>query len=171
MKTDEPKPPPRNWTSARLESLTGSQVKALLEVASESRPGSAEPVKVNVIEEERLLDEMTRARADSNAGLLDRASKEGTAVEELVRIKDLAKVLIKESDNGSQREAARLLYQVAVAAALVHHAVSISGRPIQKQHLLYDRLAAEWAGHPFGRLFGEAAARSTNAHVSTLKSE
>lgn len=169
MKSEDPKR--RNRTTARLESLTGSQVKALLVVASESRLPSAETVKRNVMEEERLLDDMTRARGDSSGGLLDRASNEATAVEELVRIKDLAKVLITESDDGRQREAARLLYQVAVAAALVHHAASISGRPIQKQLLLYERLAAEWAGHPFGRLFGEAAARSTNVHVSTRKPE
>jgi hypothetical protein len=165
MKAEDPKRP-RNWTTARLESLTGSQVKALLVVASASRAHSAEPPKKDAAEDERLLAEMSRAHGDSTAGLLDKVSNEVTSVEELIRIKNLAKVLMKESGDSRHLEAARLLYHVAVAAAFVYHAASISGRPIRKQQLLYDRLAETWTGHAIGRLFGRAAA-SAGARVST----
>jgi hypothetical protein len=152
MKSDDPKPPPPRWSTARLESLTGSQMKALLGVASGTRPPSAARPARTVAEDERLL-------ADMNRALLDKALNESTAVEELIRIKDLAKVLIKEADGTRQREAARLLYHVAVAAAFVHHGARISGRSMLKQEVLYDRLAATWAEHPIGRLFSQAAAR------------
>ncbi len=168
MKSDDSKLPTRNWT-ARLESLTGSQVKALLVVASESREPSAEALNRGATEDEALLDEMCRAHAGSNTGLLDKASNEATDVAELMRIKTLAKELIKEAGDSRQREAARLLYHVAIAAAFVHHGQSISGRPVEKQQLLFDRLAVTWAGHTIGRLFGEAAARSTNSQASTPK--
>lgn len=173
MKSNNSKPPSRTWTPARLESLSGSQVKALLVVASQSgvqsRLPSAESLESNV---DRLLADMSRAHEGSNAGLLDQASNEATAVGELVRIKDLAKVLIEEAPDNRHREAARLLYHAAVAAAFVHHGASISGRPMQKQQLLYDRLAATWAGQTIGRLFREAAAlinsqdSSRNSQVS-----
>jgi hypothetical protein len=170
MTSDDSKLPTRNWT-ARLESLSGSQVKALLMVASESREPSVEALKKGAAEDEALLDEMSRAHAGSNAGLLDKASNESTDVAELTRIKNLAKELIKEAGDSRQREAARLLYHVAVAAAFVHHARSISGRPVEKQQLLFDRLAVTWAGHTIGRLFTEAAARSANYQASTPKPE
>jgi hypothetical protein len=146
-------------------------VKALLVVASASRQPSVEAQKDDPAEDEAILDEMTRAHSGSNAGLLGKASNESTDVAELIRIKDLAKALITESGDSRQREAARLLYHVAVAAALVHHDQSISGRPLQKQQTLFDKLAVAWAGHSIGRLFGEAAARSTNSHSSISKSE
>jgi hypothetical protein len=159
MNSDAGKPPPRNWTTARLESLTASQVKALLVVASGSR-AAAQSSPRNAEEEDRLLADMSRAHAGANDRLLDKASNEATPVDELIRIKNLAKALIKESGDSRQRDAARLLYHAAVAAAFVHHAAAISGRPIHKQRLLYERFAAAWAGHAIGRVFGEAAARA-----------
>jgi hypothetical protein len=169
MTSDDSKPTRRDWT-ARLESLTGTQMKALLVVASESRQSSAEALKKGADADQALLDEMTRAHAGSNAGLLEKASNEATDVAELIRIKDLAKDLIKESDDSRQREAARLLYHVAVAAAVVHHAESISGRSRQKQQLLFEKLAAAWAGHTIGQLFADASERTAGAHTSSSES-
>jgi hypothetical protein len=130
-----------------------------------------EALKGDAAEDEALLDEMTRAHGGSDAGLLEKASNEATDVAELTRIKNLAKELIKEAGDSRHRETARLLYHVAVAAAFVHHARSISGRPVEKQQLLFDRLAVTWAGHTIGRLFGEAASRIANSQASTPKSE
>jgi hypothetical protein len=158
MNSDAGKPP-RNWTTARLESLTASQVKALLVVASGSR-AAAQSSPRNADEEDRLLADMSRAHGGANDRLLDKASTEATPVDELIRIKNLAKTLINEAGDSRQRDVARLLYHVAVAAAFVHHAAAISGRPIEKQRLLYERFAAAWAGHAIGRVFGEAAARA-----------
>jgi hypothetical protein len=169
MTSDDSKPTRGNWT-ARLESLTGTQMKALLVVASESRQSSTEALKKGADTDQALLDDMTRDRAGSNAGLLEKASNGSTGVAELTRIKDLAKDLIKESDDSRRREAARLLYHVAVAAAVVHHAESISGRSTQKQQLLFEKLAAAWAGHTIGQLFADAAARTAGSRSSSSES-
>jgi hypothetical protein len=135
------KPPISNWTTANLESLSGSQVKALLRVASESPLGDVE----------HLLGE--------HADLLSTAMEQTTPVQELTRIKNVAKVLIENAEDGARREAARLLYHASVAAAFVRHGATISGRPMQKQQPVYEGLAAAWGGSAIGRLFAEAAAR------------
>jgi hypothetical protein len=140
----------QSWTSARLASLDGSRVKALLLVALESAAQSDEPPVEKAAEAVRLLG--------SSGGLLDRAAAATTPVEELIRIKDRAKVLMKEAVDAPRRDAARLLYHLTVAAAFVHHGAAISGRPMSRQLRLYERFAAAWAGHAFGRLFDGAAA-------------
>lgn len=132
MKPDDSK------IAARFESLTGSQVKALFLVASGSDLAS---------ETEQLLAT---------------ATKDTTPVEELIRLKERAKVLIKEAADNRHREEARLLYHAAVASAFVRHGATISGRPMLKQQTLYERLAETWDGHPIGQLFREAAARARN---------
>ena len=132
-----------NWTNARLESLTVSQVKALLLVASESPP-----------------DWGTMPHKE----LLETAAHEATSVQELTRIKESAKVLMKQAEEGPEREAAQLLYHLAVAAAFVRHGAEISGRPMRKQQALYERFAATWADQPMGELFREAAARVAGAN-------
>lgn len=149
----------RDWTSGRLESLTGAQVKALLRVASGvQRAGAAAPDS-QAADTTRLIADLGRAAGESDPGLLDRAARETTPVAELTRIKDRAKALVKAADDLPHREAAQLLYHVAVAAAFVHHGVAISSRPAHKQHALYERFAASWGEHRIGRLFREAAAR------------
>jgi len=118
--------------------LSESQVKALLIVASKSRPGSTAPY----------------------AGLLDEAVKETTTVQELAALKEQAKGFLKEPADRRHRAAATLLYHVAVAAAFVRHGAQISGRPMRKQQPLYQQFADTWAGHPIGQLFREAARRA-----------
>jgi hypothetical protein len=117
--------------------LTESQVKALLIVASKSRRPSVSPY----------------------SALLDKAIDRHTSVDELTGIKEQAKGFLKESGDGSRRDAATLLYHVAVAAALMYHAASISGRPMHKQQRLYEKFAETWAGHAIGQLFHDAARR------------
>ena len=126
-----------NWTNDRLDSLTGTQLKALLLVAADAPP-----------------DLETIPYAD----LLKTAADETTAVAELTRIKDAAKMLAKQAEDGAHRDAAQLVYHVAVVAAFVRHGVAISGRPMRKQQALYERFAATWAGHSIGDLFRQAAA-------------
>jgi hypothetical protein len=117
--------------------LTESQVKALLMVASKSRRQSPAPY----------------------AGLLDRAANETTTVEELAGFKEQAKGFLATASDGRHREAATLLYHLAVAAAFVRHGASISGRTMHKQQKLYEKFAATWGGDPIGQLFREAARR------------
>jgi len=114
-----------------------SQVKALLIVATKSRRPSTAPY----------------------SGLLDQAAKETTTVQELASIKEQAKAFLKEAADSRHRDAATLLYHVAVASAFVRHGAEISGRPIRKQQQLYEKFAETWAGHPIGELFREAARR------------
>ena len=117
--------------------LTRAQVRALLVVATKSSRRSAQPF----------------------ADLLDAAAKPTTAVAELVRIKDLAKRQLEGAPDHRQREAATLLYHLAVASAFVHHDAMISGRPMRKQRALYQQFAAAWEGRPIGQIFQDAAAR------------
>jgi hypothetical protein len=144
--------------------LSESQVKELLIVASESGTHSPAPSIANASDVERLLAEMNRAADGSPASLLAEATTETASVQELTRIKERAKVLMKEAADSRHLEAARLLYHVTVVAAFVHHGAVISGRPMRKQQRLYERLAETWAGRPIGRLFREAATRVADAN-------
>ena len=143
-------------TRAQLESLTGSQVKALLMVAADPHLDGATSAP-NAADVERLLADMSGSRSPRE--LLATAANETTSVEELVRIKELAKAWAGDAVDGPHRDAARLLYHVAVAAAFVHHGAAISGRPLRKQQLLYETFADAWTGHSIGRVFREAATR------------
>ena len=118
--------------------FTRAQVKALLLVASKTRPGEANPY----------------------ADLLEAAIKETTPVAELAQIKEQAKTYLKDAPDRRHREAATLLYHAAVASAFVHHSALISGRPMRKQEALYKQFADAWDGRPLGRIFREAAARA-----------
>ena len=118
--------------------FTRAQVKALLLVASKTRPGEAHPY----------------------ADLLEAAIKETTPVAELAQIKEQAKTYLKDAPDRRHREAATLLYHAAVASAFVHHSALISGRPMRKQEALYKQFADAWDGRPLGRIFREAAARA-----------
>jgi hypothetical protein len=117
--------------------LSESQVKALLIVASKSRRPTTAPY----------------------ADLLDKAAAPATTVEELADIKEQAKGFLKHAADSRHRDAATLLYHVAVAAAFVRHGAEISGRPMRKQLRLYETFAETWAGHPIGQVFREAARR------------
>jgi hypothetical protein len=143
---------------ARLESLTGSQLKALLMVAADPDVQDAASAQADL---ERLLTEMSGSSQNAGAELIATAANQTTSVEELVRIKELAKTWAANAADSPHREAARLLYHIAVAAAFVHHAAAISGRPLRKQQFLYEKFAEAWTGHPIGRVFREAAAGVT----------
>lgn len=142
-------------TRGQLDSLTGSQLKALLMVAAD--PG----VERLEGETERLLADLSGSSHAVGAALLTTAATETTPVQELVRIKEVAKAWAKDADDGPHRDAARLLYHLAVAGAFVHHGAAISGRPLRKQLALYERFGEAWTGHAIGRVFQEAVARLT----------
>ena len=146
-------------THPRVESLTASQVKALLVVASASGGKPAASPRRRAAGGERRLARMAGARHGGKADLLETTTAATTPVEDLIRTKDLAKTLIKAAADSRQREAATVLYHAAVASAFVHHATAISSRPMARQQGLYEGLAASWADHAIGRLFREAAAR------------
>ena len=140
--------------------LTPSQVRALLVVASKPRVAPAMAWSNKIARIERQLAELLGATAGPRSELLNEAMQATTPVHTLRSIKEVAKALIRKSVTRDHRDAARLLYHAAVAAAAVHHAAPISGRPMHEQQDVYERLAAAWAGHPLGRLFADAAARA-----------
>lgn len=107
---------------------------------------------------ERLLSDMAGA-GSLRTSILASTAAATTSVDELIRIKEDAKTLAADASDGPHREAARLLYHLAVAAAFVHHGAAISGRPLAKQQGLYDQLAEAWAEHAIGRVFRNAAMR------------
>jgi len=117
--------------------FTRAQVKALLLVAAASK----------------------RRLVNPYADLLETAIDSATPVPELTRIKEQAKTYLSQAQDRRHREAATLLYHVAVAAAFVHHSALISGRPMRKQEALYRTFADAWDGRPLGRIFREAVAR------------
>jgi hypothetical protein len=127
--------------SPHTASLSPSQLKALLVVAS----GAAFTAGV--------------LRDHPHADLLEQAAEVAATVDALTAIKERAKILIKDAADSHDREAATLLYHVAVAAAFVRHDTVISSRPMRRQLALYERFAAEWAGDPIGALFREALTR------------
>jgi len=140
--------------------LTPSQVRALLVVASKPRVAPAMAWNNKIARIERQLAELIGETAGPRSELLNEAMQATTPVHTLRSIKEVAKALIRKSVTRDHRDAARLLYHAAVAAAAVHHAAPISGRPMHEQQEVYERLAAAWAGHPLGRLFEGAAARA-----------
>jgi hypothetical protein len=145
--------------------LTPSQVKALLLVALHSHEESAAHQQ-DLASAEQLLLEMSRARGASSPDVLASAARSTTSVPELIRIKEVAKLLIREAAGADQRQAAQLLYHVSVASAFVHHDAVISSRPMRKHQVLYERFADRWDGHPLGRLFRRAAVRIADDHPS-----
>jgi hypothetical protein len=140
--------------------LTPSQVRALLVVASNPRVASARAWNNKIARIERHLGDLIGASAGPGSELLNEAMQAATPVHRLRSIKEVAKALIKKSVTRHHRDAARLLYHTAVAAAAVHHAEPVSGRPMHEQQDVYERLAAAWTGHPLGRLFEGALARA-----------
>jgi len=93
------------------------------------------------------------------AEALERAAAPETGVADLVDIKDAAKRLIDAAADGDQREAARVVYYAAVAAAFVRHGALISSRAAWKQRPAFERLAAILRSDDLRALFREAAAR------------
>jgi urate oxidase len=93
------------------------------------------------------------------ADALDRAAAPTVTVAELVEIKDTAKRLIETAADADHREAARVVYYAAVAAAFVRHGARISSRAMSKQRPVFERLAIALRSDQLRTLFRDAAAR------------
>lgn len=70
--------------------------------------------------------------------------------------------MLDGATNDGESAAARLLYHLAVAAAVGHHNVDISTRPKGERRLIYERLALGFAGHTAAGVFRRAADRVTS---------
>jgi hypothetical protein len=146
----------------RLGTLTDSQLRSLLQLAAEVP--SELPSDHRIARIQQSLDEVGRLKGVQTTNLLNRAIDPQTSVKALRDLKDLAKALILGSNTAPQREAATLLYHVAVVAALEHHGASISSGSLEQRRDLYRELAATLEDHAIGNLFRRAADRTGDDH-------
>jgi hypothetical protein len=146
-------------SSTLIDRCTPTQLKALLTLAAGAvGEGRSLPAQVARIQEVRqLLTELCKDEPNSGAVLLATAAAPETPVETLRGIKEYAKQLLGRAQTESHRNAATLLYHVAVAAAFARHGVNISTRSTSARWPLYEDLATALAGDPLGEVFRRAA--------------
>jgi hypothetical protein len=130
----------------------------LLQAALELAPEDGVQVESAADASEKLAA-LGRRMGVSGEGLLEDAMAPGTSLPDLVRIKEAAKVLVARAQQGDDRDAAVLLYLVAIAAALARDGIRISSQPTEDQRTRYQWLAARHAGFALGDLFRRAADR------------
>jgi hypothetical protein len=146
-------------TSVDVDYFSPPQLKRLLILASGSSEFFTDASDLKEVG--RLLAESCKRSGESGERLLERAAAPTTTVVELRRIKELAKKLLDEAKAPHHREASRLLYHVAVAAAFGRLGKDISTRPLGERRLLYERIAIVFSGHPLGQLFRRAVERAS----------
>jgi hypothetical protein len=163
MTSDDSKDPPAP-PGTGITSVIGFRMRDLLLAALESpaedgtRPDGAAGAS-------QMLGALGRRIGAPGEGLLEEAMAPTALVPDLVRIKEAAKVLMTRAERRDDREAAVLLYSVAVASALVRYGAEISSAPADDQRERYDALATRHAGFALGDLFRRAADR-LRMHVS-----
>jgi hypothetical protein len=143
-------------TTSAVDTFSPLQLRRLLVLAA---GGDIEEPEIDADDISTLLVAPCRRRGESAQVLIDAVVAPGTPVVELGRIKDLAKRMLDDAADATEREAARLLYHLAVASALGHHGEDISTRPKLERRLLYERLALTFAGHAASQVFRQAADR------------
>ncbi len=119
----------------------------------------------------RLVRDICTRQADAAHSLLEVAASPETPLEDLRFIKELAKRLLKGANSSREAEAVRLLFHVAVAAAVGRFNVDMSSRPTADRVLLYERLAIVFAGHRVGEVFRCAADRIRQPPVRRSRRE
>jgi hypothetical protein len=145
-------------TTTEFDAFSALQIRRLLTLALGAAPLSGDvqdPVHAG-----RLLAVMLRERGGTDERLLEVVAAPGTSLKELRRIKDLAKELLESASGADDRDAVRLLYHAAVAAALGGRGVDISTRPLETRRAIYRRLAEAFIEHPLGAIFTRAADRA-----------
>jgi hypothetical protein len=149
-------------TRTPLDRCSASQLRDLLGlgVAENESPTSLPAEAGNTAEVARLL---TGLLSEERSGqvLLDAVSEPDAPLEALRQIKDVAKRLLEEARTEPQRNAARVLYHAAIAAAYAGHSENISSLPIGPRMFLYEDLAAVLSGKPLGAVFRRAVERAS----------
>ena len=144
-----------------------SRVKALLLLALD--PPAVQDGRMSVqsaADASRRLSALGQRLRIPGAGLLEAAIASTASVPDLVRTKEAAKALAARAEQDDDREAALLLYHVAVAAAFCRHGFEISSRPVTACREVYDRFARRFEGFALGDLFGRAVDRIDRATPS-----
>ena len=155
--TDNPSPPP---TGTITGSLATARLKALLLIALESPMGQdGETALHSAADASVRLAALGRRVGTSCEGLFEDAAAPTTSVPDLVRLKEAAKALLGKAERPEDREAASLLYHLAVAAAFGRHGLEMSSRPVGDNRERYTRLATHFAGFAIGDIFRRALDR------------
>src|SRR5215510_11756257 len=157
MTGDDSKDPP-GPPGAGITSVIGFRMRDLLVAALES-PADDGTRLDSAAGASRTLGALGRRVGAPGEGLLEEAMAPTASVPDLVRIKEAAKVLMTKAQRRDDREAAVLLYSVAVASALVRYGTEISSTPADDQRERYEALATRHAGFALGDLFRRAADR------------
>ena len=136
--------------------LVTSRVKDLLLAALESPIGLNGSSLHSAADASSRLAALGRRLGAPGAGLLEQATAPTVTVPDLIGIKQAAKVLIQGAEQDEEREAAALLYHVAIAAAFCRFALDVSGRPVKARRERSEQLAAQFSGFALGEIFREA---------------
>ena len=102
----------------------------------------------------------SRSWTAADRDLVEQTLNPHTALLELRRVKAAAKRSLVQADSTEQREAAALIYNLALAAAHAHHGTSISSQSGADQHRCFARLADAFADGPVAELFRIASVRT-----------
>ena len=140
--------------------LTTARVKVLLRAALQSPLGpNGSTSLLSAADASSRLAALGRRLGVPGAGLLEQATAPTVTVADLVGIKQAAKVLVEGAEHDEDREAAALLYHVAVAGALCRFDVDVSGHPVKERRELYERFAARFSGFALGEIFRQAVVK------------
>jgi hypothetical protein len=138
--------------------MSSSRLRALLQAALES-PADDERPEESAAAASRLLAALGQRVGLPGEGLFEEAMAPATTVPDLARIKEAAKLLLAKAERRDDREAAFLLYLLAVATALAQYGIEISSSPPEEQRARYESLATRHAGFALGDVFRSAADR------------
>ena len=160
-------------TTTLLDRCRTSQLEALLGLAVEpdASPISLPPEAGDTRELQRLLNELLPDQRESVGLLLEALLPVDQKLEVLERLKELGKRLVADAPTESHRNAARVLYHAAIAAACAHHGVNLSSHPIRSRLSLYEELAALLGTHPLGAVFRKAVTRAARDRMEPKQRE
>jgi hypothetical protein len=150
-------------TGGALDRCSVSQLRNLLRLGVEpSGSSSSLPAEAGSTEElARLLTEFLPEEAQSGQVLLDTVCTPDAPLPVLGQVKDLAKRLVEQAPSERHRNAGRVLYHAAIAAAYARHGENISTLPVRPRLPLYEDLATVLGGEPLGGVFLRAAERAS----------
>ena len=149
-------------TATSLDQCRISQLEALLGLAVETdqNPMSLPAEAGSTAKLQHLLTELFPEESESAEMLLAIVAASGSKLEELQRLKEIGKRLVADAPTEAHRNAARVLYHAAIAAAYANHGVNLSSHPIGARLQLYEELAGLLGGDPLGAVFHKAVKRA-----------
>jgi len=154
------KPPSDSASDVSTDQYSPRQFKNLLRLALKDVEAAGAERSTGIIDElHASLDLLCDGSGESGSDLLLAALSRSVTLDELRRIKSVSKRFLERAPAGSRRDAAKLLYHLAVARALTQFDVDISRTPLAKRRAQYLKFAQVFSAHGMGRVFLAAAQR------------